>query len=125
MKIFLICSVREVTDEEKAAQLKYVGKLEAEGHEVYWPTRDNEHQDTDKVGLQICKKNAQEMLESDEVHVWYSQKSEGSKFDLGMAFVILRTTDPGSLVFVLANPEAVRKTPHKSFENVLLSLAGL
>lgn len=124
MKIFLICSVREATDEEKAAQLKYVEKLEAEGHEVYWPTRDNEHQNTDRVGLEICKKNAGKMLESNQVHIWYSKTSEGSRFDLGMAFLIFVTTDPDSPVFVLANPEAVKKTPHKSLENVILALSG-
>lgn len=127
MRIFLICSVRNAPEEERAAQRTYVEKLEATGHNVYWPPR-NTNQD-DPIGLRICEQNRMAIYDAQEIHIWYSKGSEGSRFDLGMAFAfallpILGAGNIGKKKFVLANPEAVKPTPHKSFENVLLALAG-
>ncbi|MEK9179865.1 MAG: hypothetical protein AAB897_00400 [Patescibacteria group bacterium] len=121
MQIFLICSVRKADEKERAAQLAYVKKLEMAGHEVYWPTRDNPHQKTDLIGLLICDWNREAIFLAQEIHIWYSSDSEGSKFDFGMVFMLNRSRN---VKIVIANPEAVRPTPHKSFENVLLALTG-
>jgi len=45
MKIFLICSVRDATDEEKIEQEEYIKRLERAGHGVHWPPRDTDQND--------------------------------------------------------------------------------
>lgn len=114
MKISLICPVRGITNEEKEVVEKYVLDLEQKGHKVHWPPRDT-NQD-DPVGLRICQDNRQAIKEADEIHIWWNKKSEGSLFDFGMVFGLEKR-------IVLINPESVIKTPTKSFNNVLLTLA--
>lgn len=113
MKIFLICPVREITEEEKTAIGRYVAHLEKAGHRVYWPPRDTDQ--NDPVGLRICQDNRRALEESDEIHIWWNEKSQGSLFDLGMAFALKKK-------IVLVNADSVRQTPHKSFSNVLLAI---
>ena len=96
-------------------------KLEKEGHEVYWPARDNPYQNTDKIGIQIITFNRQKMLLADEIHVWYYKTSAGSNFDYGMFFAFVRVN--GFKKFVIINRKDIVPTPHKSFENVILTLA--
>ena len=117
MKIFLISPVRTgVSDKEKAAIAAYVAFHEdAAGHEVYWPIRDTDQ--NDPVGDRICRDNLAAIVAADEVHVWYKAGSEGSVFDLGIAFALGKTIR-------LANPDDVTPTQHKSFPNVLLKLSG-
>lgn len=168
MRIFLICSVRNASEEERAAQLNYVEGLETAGHKVHWPPRNTNQ--NDPIGLRICEDNLKAMQEGDKVFVWYSGTSEGSMFDGGMAralgkrmvYVNTEVDWFGILVsdsdikkmadaeeihirwqknskkllalfgvafalgkkIILENPEEVQPTPHKSFENVLLALAG-
>lgn len=134
-KIFLICPVRAfllpdgrpkadelLTPEEraeKAAIEAYVANLEVGGAEVYFPARDTDQ--TDPHGWTICCRNRSAIMDANEIHVWYDAASTGSKFDLGMVFALLGI---GWLKkVVIANPEAVKLTPRKSFENVLLKLA--
>ena len=110
--IFLICPVRGVSDEEKAAIKAYVDKLEALGHRVYWPARDT-NQD-DPIGLRICTDNRWGIRQADEIHIWWNPASEGSRFDFGMVFALEKKV-------IIANREAVTPTPGKSFANVLLA----
>lgn len=113
-RIFLICSVRDATDEEKKVQQEYVQKLEDTGHKVYWPPRDT-NQD-DPIGLRICQDNRKVIYFADEVHILWSEKSQGSLFDFGMAFAMAKK-------IVLANVDVVKPTDgKKSFNNVLLAL---
>lgn len=113
MKIFLICPVRNVSKKEAARIKEYVKDLEDEGHVVHWPQRDTDQ--NDPVGLRICRDNCTAIKEADAVHVWYNKDSQGSIFDLGMAFALDKR-------IALANRESVQRTPHKSFRNVLLRL---
>lgn len=117
-KVFLICPVRNSSPETQKAIEAYVAKLEAEGAEVYWPARDTDQ--TDPHGWTICCRNRSAILDATEIHVWYDAASTGSKFDLGMVFALLGIGWVKRVV--IANPEAVKSTPHKSFENVLLKL---
>lgn len=126
-KVFLICPVRNVSEEVKAKILAYVHELESRGREVYYPDRDNPHQNTDKIGVLICGFNRRKMVGADEIHVWYDKSSDGSKFDLGMFFVIStlpyipRSQESARYrQITIVNIEDVRPTPHKSFENILL-----
>lgn len=122
--IFLICPVKYgdhvTTREHEETQEKirlYVEKLEKAGHKVHWPKRDTNQ--VDPIGLRICTDNAEGIILADEIHVWWSSGSEGSKFDFGMSFMCYIL---GSKKIVLANPEDVKPTDGKSFNNVLLAL---
>jgi hypothetical protein len=87
--------------------------MEFDGYTVYWPARDT-HQ-ADPIGLTICRDNCAAIRSSAEVHVWWNPSSQGSLFDLGMAFAM------GKPIF-LANPDGVTPTDGKSFNNLLLEL---
>ena len=113
MKIFLICPVRGASDAETAAILTYVHGMEFDGYTVYWPARDT-HQ-ADPIGLTICRDNCAAIRGASEVHVWWNTSSQGSLFDLGMAFAM------GKPIF-LANPDGIEPTDGKSFTNLLLTL---
>lgn len=83
MKIFIICSVRNATDEYRNKLEHYVSGLESQGHIVHLP-----HRDTDQTlpGIDICKTNRAAIVHADEVHVFYGG-SEGTLFDSGMVFM--------------------------------------
>lgn len=110
--IYLICPVRNVTKKEKKYLDDYVKKVEAEGKRVHYPPRDVEQDD---VARRITYKHKEAMKKVKEVHVYWNRESTGSFFDLGMAYI---TEKP----IFLVNREMIKKTPHKSFQNVLLYL---
>ena len=117
-KIFLICPVRQARDDTLIKMEKYITKLEESGCRVYWPPRDTDQDDP--IGLRICKDNCRKIFEADEVHVWWDENSRGSLFDLGISFMCHHLAD--GVKIILANPDEVRSTPEKSFNNVLLAL---
>jgi hypothetical protein len=114
MRIFLICPVRGITPEEKAATEKYVSELESASNIVHWPPRNTDQ--NDPIGLRICQDNRQAIVDATEVHVWWNGQSQGSLFDLGMAFALNKK-------IILANPHEVHHSPEKCFGNVLRMLA--
>lgn len=116
-KIFLICPVRNITEEERERMKQYIKNIEKQGHKVHWPPRDT-NQD-DPIGLRICTDNAEAIIEADEIHVWWNPDSKGSLFDLGMAFIL--DVLHGKKI-ILANPDEVDSANKKSFNNVLLAL---
>lgn len=120
--IFLICPVRNSSEETTQEIAAYVQKLEDAGYRVYWPTRDTKQDDP--VGMRICRDNGRAILLADEVHVWYNAGSQGTVFDLGMYFMAVEVLGaPKKLV--IANPWAIDKNDgKKSFPNVLLALAS-
>lgn len=99
----------------------YVAKLEADGHDVYWPARNNPYQKTDKIGVKICGHNREKMFWADEIHIWYDKDSMGSIFDIGMFFAFVG--NKYFKKFIIINSKDVVRTPHKSFENLVLTLA--
>ncbi len=92
MKIYLICPVRKATPEYAQAARQYVAQLESLGHQVYWPTRDTNQ--VDPTGLRICKDNRSGIETADEVHVIWDSQSQGSVFDLGIAFALRKKIVP-------------------------------
>lgn len=138
-KIFLICPVKygkKLTRKHKKIQEKikqYVEKQERLGRKVHWPPRDTDQ--NDPIGLRICTDNGKAILEADEIHIWWQwqekkwwqrwmwwikeKKSTGSLFDFGMGFMCYIL---GNKKIILANPEEVKPTEKKSFNNVLLAL---
>lgn len=116
MKIFLICPVRKVPPDAHGKIQAYVTALEDQGHDVHWPERDTDQ--VDPIGIRICDQNREGIERADVIAVWYHAASSGSLFDSGMYY---RLRDKP---LILANPEDVEPTGHKSFENVLLYLSG-
>lgn len=100
MKIFLISPVAKSTDTNNNQVSQYVYKLERDGHEVHWPLRDTNQ--NDNIGNKVTSQNANAIRSADEVHIWYTQDSKGTHFDLGMAWILNKPlviandiTDPG------------------------------
>jgi len=112
-KIFLICPVRGINEEEAQFLHDYLIKLENKGYKVHYPPRDTNQEDP--IGLNICSENRAAIRNADEIHIYYTSKSEGSKFDFGMVFMAEKPLK-------LINRDKVERTPHKSFQNVLLEL---
>jgi hypothetical protein len=92
MKIYLICPVRNATPEFFKAAQESVAQLEALGHQVYWPARDTDQ--VDSTGLRICKDNRGAIEAADEIHVIWDGQSQGSIFDLGIAFALRKRIVP-------------------------------
>jgi hypothetical protein len=112
-KDFLICTVRNATGEQWAAQEEYVSSLEAGGIGVYWPPRDTDQDDP--IGLRICSDNRTAMERADVVRVVWDPESQGSLFDLGMAFAMRKP-------IYLVNRKDIKPTDKKSFTNFLLAI---
>ncbi len=120
-KIFFISPVRVATPEIIEDCEKYVKKLEKEGNEVFWPRRDNPHQETDLVGINICDMNFEKIFEYPEIHVWYLKESSGSHLDFGGVYMLLRILKyEKKIVFANKNEfaETIKK-PEKNFPKVL------
>ena len=82
-KAFIICTVRGATEEYKQKLEDYIKILENKGYKVHLPHRDTNQESR---GLDICMENAIAIKESDEVHIFYNGRSQGSHFDMGVAF---------------------------------------
>ncbi len=68
------------------------------------------------------------MFEADEVHVWYDEKSVGSKFDLGALFFLCELMKCNKIIHIINKEEAqemddLADSP-KSFFKVLKKMAG-
>ena len=85
MKIYIVCPVRNVTEEQKKELDTYVEQLEKEGHHVYYPPRDVNQ--NDETGWNICQAHKKAMIDADRVDVFWDKTSTGSHFDIGMAFM--------------------------------------
>lgn len=107
MKAFLICPVR---GHEKDEFQSYVDQLEEIGFIVHFPPRDTEQTDQTGTGYRICQANRKAIETADVVFVVWNGESQGSIFDLGMAFAMEKRVIPLSL------PEL---TAHKSFQNMI------
>lgn len=83
--IFIICPVRELTQEEDFYLQNYISGLENRGCKVHYPPRDTNQ--NDPTGLNICTENRLAIIKSDEVQIYYASKSKGTPFDLGMTFM--------------------------------------
>ncbi len=111
MRIYLICPVRNATEEQKKRMLQYIADLESAGHQVHYPARDTKQED-ETGGWNICTTNKNAILNADEVHIFWDDKSSGTLFDLGMAFCANKK-------LVVVNPETIDTTNTKSFHNVI------
>ena len=86
-KIFLICPVRNATQEQREWMEQFVEEKKQEGYIVHAP-----HLHTRQVdlfgGYAICTQNAEAVASSQEIDIYYDQSSTGSVFDLGVAYAL-------------------------------------
>ena len=114
-KVYLICPVRNCSEEIQKQLEDYVLDLEANNFEVHFPPRDVEQ---NQYGFGICDSHRKAMVDCDEVHFWWDPDSKGSHFDFGMAFM-LEHFKP--IIYVQA--DAIKETSHKSHGNVIRKLS--
>ena len=107
-KIFIICTVRNATPEYIERLEAYVSKLEELGNDVYAPHRDTDQQ---MMGYDICSHNFEAMKNAEEVHIFYNPNSQGTHFDMGMAFAL------GKKITIVENEPL---TEGKSFQRMLV-----
>ena len=84
-EIFVICTVRKATEDYVDKLETYVQSLEDSGHTVHLPHRDT---DQEQSGYNICMTNFKAISIADEVHIFYSTESQGTHFDMGVAFAL-------------------------------------
>lgn len=108
--VFLICPVRNATESQKERMMEYIENLENNGTTVYYPARDTDQ--NDNIGFRICSDNKYAMKNSKEVHIFWDKNSQGSLFDLGMAFALEKE-------ITVVNLEELENTDHKSFSNMI------
>jgi nucleoside 2-deoxyribosyltransferase len=108
MKIFIICTIRTASEAYLKQLESYVSNLESNGHKVYAPHRDTNQM---TLGYEICKQNLEGIKQADEIHIFYNSKSQGTHFDMGMAFALNKKV-------VVVDNEPL--TEGKSFQNMLV-----
>jgi len=118
MNVYLICPVRNRSEEDRRFADRYVTELEQRGITVHYPPRDVDQTD-DGVGLKISRAHREAMLKCDEVHVIWDEESKGSHFDFGMAFMLQAWKQ---CPIVLASP--LKETRKKGYGNMLRVVAG-
>jgi len=96
MKVFIICTVRKASAEYVQKLEAYVKSLEDEGIKVHLPHRDTNQEAS---GYDICKQNSIAIASSDQVHIFYNPDSQGTHFDMGVAFAM------GKKIIVVENVE--------------------
>lgn len=89
MFIYILCPVTKATPEQIELLERHTKELESEGHTVHLPHRDVEQDPSrDSVGYTICALHREAMEEADRVDILWDYTSNGSHFDLGMAFAL-------------------------------------
>ncbi|VVB82181.1 Uncharacterised protein [uncultured archaeon] len=126
---FLICTVREADEEDKKILEDYVKRQEASGKKIYYPARDTNQIDS-TGGYRICQDNCYAMINSQKVSVYWTQKSEGTKFDLGESFLLHELEGKKINLINRSKVEKIveeqkQKGIGKSFEMVVLKLDDL
>ncbi|MBP5678535.1 MAG: hypothetical protein J6X28_01745 [Bacilli bacterium] len=101
-KIFLICPVRNATEEQRKWIEDFVEEKQENGYIVHAPHLHTNQNDPIGGGYSICKQNAKAVASSEEIDVYYDQTSTGSVFDLGVAYALhkpLRILNPEEILF--------------------------
>jgi len=122
MKVFLISPVAKATSELNDKIGKHIALLEQSGIKVHWPIRDTNQKDP-TGGYEICKINAQAILEADEIQIWYDEQSGGSKFDMGIVFVLTQILGYKKNI-VIVNEKEILDNSEKSLFKVFSYING-
>lgn len=107
LNIFVICSVRDALEEYRNNLEQYVSLLERKGHKVHLPHRDTNQSAS---GIEICTQNMNAIKNADQVHIFYSTKSQGTHFDMGVSFAL------GKKIVIVENEPL---TEGKSYQRML------
>ena len=110
MKIYILCPVRKMTNEEKVFVENHIDELSKE-HEVH-SYRDVEQ--NCETGSSIVLAHGKAIEECDEVHVFWNHESTGSHFDLGMAYAWKK-----KIVFIKLFKDNEGKSYHKALNEIL------
>ena len=86
-KLFLICPVSDASEETNERISNYKSIMASYGYDVHAPFFDTNQKDM-FAGYAICRQNAEAIGKSKEVEILYDQKSNGSVFDLGVAYAL-------------------------------------
>ncbi len=78
--IYLICPVRKLTKSQKKEIDQYIKMLKSQGKDVKCPYSDTDQDD--EVGLRIVKEHEKDILERDNIHIYWDPTSTGSLWDL-------------------------------------------
>jgi hypothetical protein len=103
MKIYIICPVRNQSQQQGLDIENYVRELE-KIHEVFYPKRDAPQRS--ETGFEIVETELRAIEEADEIHVFWDVNSKGSHFDLGMCYAL------GKKIIIkhLFQPDGVEKS---------------
>jgi len=112
---FIICPIRNQTESERLFLTHYISSLELEGYKVYWPFRDTNQQDN--IGLNICYQNRNAIKKAKRVRVYFTSKSEGTLFDIGMSFMARKP------IIVINHKELEFKKDKDEFKDFILKYA--
>lgn len=119
--VFLISPVRRATEEQNSLIRSYIAKLQNAGKSVHWPIVDTNQTASE---WEICVQNGKAILAADEVHIIWDSESAGSKFDLGMVFMLNLVKGIAGMrvpVRIVNLAELQRGPEAKSFEGLLLN----
>lgn len=114
-KAFVICPVRNIEPEFRDLLEQEIKRRE-KYFDVYYPARDTDQNDS--CGLRICNDNLRAIKRAKIVFVAWDGKSQGSLFDLGMAFALKKE------IIILHDNLFPEKTDGKSFANMLREYSG-
>ncbi|HPE14639.1 MAG TPA: hypothetical protein PLT65_02235 [Bacilli bacterium] len=84
--IFMICPVRNASQEVVDSLRRIKENLKNRGYHVHYPGDDTNK--LDSVGYNICLANANAIGESNVVGIYYDPESTGTLFDLGVAYFL-------------------------------------
>jgi nucleoside 2-deoxyribosyltransferase len=86
MRIYVICPVRNISEDQKQTITIFVNRMERIGNQVYYPPRDAPQES--KTGYEIVMSELEAIKACDHVVVFWDINSKGSHFDLGMAVAL-------------------------------------
>jgi len=110
-KIFLICPVRNASENQRSWIEEYVEQKSIEGYTIHAPHLHTRQKDL-FGGYAICKQNAEAVASSNEIAIYYDKSSTGSVFDLGVAFALQKP-------LVLLNGDKIEFNENDFVDNLL------
>ncbi len=116
--IFLICPVTQATQEQISQMYEFIHKAEAEGYKVHYPARDTNQ--ADHIGYQIATENSTANGNARHIAIFYSQKSVGSYFDLGVSYYF-QYINP-ERTFTILNGDELIMNPADFGDKIVLQL---
>ncbi len=121
-KIFLICPVRNATEEQRKWIENFTQEKYNNGYIIHAPHLHTRQMDL-FGGYAICKQNAEAIATSEEIDIYYDQSSTGSVFDLGVAYALhkpLKVLNKEGIVFNENDftDSIVKRWPYDSKVNV-------